>query len=113
MGACGELSPVYYDKQKVLIDRPRLRGKDNKEIPLETFQAFRDPRGMMKSVMKNMVLGISSRNYEEAVEGFMKGYGIKKSSASRHFVKATAQQMSEFLKGISLRLTSQRYLSTG
>jgi transposase-like protein len=102
----GELSPVYYDKQKVLIDRPRLRGKDNKEIPLETFQAFRDPRGMRKSVMKSMVLGISSRNYEEAVEGFIKGYGIKKTSVSRHFVKATADQMREFferdLSGVDL-----------
>ena len=93
-----DLSPVYYDKQKMLIDRPRLRGKSNKEIPLATFQAFRDPRGMRNSVMKNMVLGISSRNYEEAVEGFVKGYGIKKSSVSRHFVKATADQMREFLE---------------
>lgn len=93
-----DLSPVYYDKQKVLIDRPRLRGKDNKEIPLATFQAFRDPKGIRSSVMKNMVLGISSRNYEEAVEGFVKGYGIKKSSVSRHFVKATAEQMREFLE---------------
>jgi putative transposase len=48
--------------------------------------------------MRNMVLGISSRNYEEAVEGFVKGYGIKKSSVSRHFVKATAEQMREFLE---------------
>lgn len=40
-----DLSPVYYDKQKIMIDRPRLRGKDNREIPLETFQAFRDPKG--------------------------------------------------------------------
>jgi putative transposase len=93
-----DLSPVYYDRQKVLIDRPRLRGKDNKEIPLATFQAFRDPRGVRSSVMKHMVLGISSRNYEEAVEGFVKGYGIKKSSVSRHFVKATAQEMREFLE---------------
>ncbi len=93
-----DLSPVYYDKQKVLIDRPRLRGKDNREIPLATFQAFRDPKGMRNSVMKNMVLGISSRHYEEAVEGFVKGYGIKKSSVSRHFVKATAEQMREFLE---------------
>jgi transposase-like protein len=53
---------------------------------------------MRSSVMKNMVLGISSRNYEEAIEGFVKGYGIKKSSVSRHFVKATAQQMREFLE---------------
>ena len=93
-----DLSPVYYDRQKVLIERPRLRGKDNKEIPLGTFQAFRDPSGMRNSVMKNMVLGISSRNYEETVEGFVKGYGIKKSSVSRHFVKATAEQMREFLE---------------
>jgi len=93
-----DLSPVYYDKQKVLIDRPRLRGKNNKEIPLATLQAFRDPKGMRNSVMKDMVLGISSRNYEEAVEGFVKGYGIKKSSVSRHFVKATAEQMRGFLE---------------
>ena len=90
--------PVYYDKQGIIIDRPRLRGKDNKEIPLATYEAFRDPNGMRQSVLKNMVLGISSRNYEEAVSGFMKGYGIKKSSVSRHFVKATAQQMREFLE---------------
>jgi len=93
-----DLSPVYYDKQKVLIDRPRLRGKDNKEIRLATFQSFRDPRVMRSSIMKNMLLGISSRTYEETVEGFVKGYGIKKSSVSRHFVKATAEQMREFLE---------------
>ena len=86
-----DIGPVYYDKQKVLIERPRLRGRNNKEIPLATYQAFQDPSGIRNSVMKNMILGISSRNYEETVESFVKGYGIKKSSASRHFVKATAE----------------------
>jgi len=89
---------VYYDKQKVAIERPRLRGKNNKEIPLATYQAFQDPSGIRNSVMKNMILGISSRNYEETVESFVKGYGIKKSSVSRHFVKATAKQMREFME---------------
>ncbi len=93
-----DLGPVYYEKQKVLIDRPRLRSKDNKEIPLATYQAFGDPRGMRSTVMKNMILGISSRNYAELVEGFVKGYGIKKSSVSRHFVKATSEQMREFME---------------
>lgn len=82
----------------MMMERPRVRGKDNKEIPLTTYEAFRDPGGMKKAVMKNMILGISSRNYEEAVSGSMKGYGIKKSSVSRHFVKATAEQMREFLE---------------
>jgi putative transposase len=94
----GDLRPVFYDKQQVIIERPRVRGKDNKEIPLATYEAFSNPSGMRKSVLKNMVLGISSRNYEEAVSGFMKGYGIKKSSVSRHFVKATTEQMREFLE---------------
>jgi len=93
-----ELSPVYYDRQKVLIDRPRVRGRDNKEIPLETYMALKSPRGMRDTVLKNMVVGISSRNYEETVESMMKGYGIKKSSVSRHFVQATAKQMREFLE---------------
>lgn len=93
-----DLRPVYYDKQEVIIDRPRLRGKDKKEIPLATYEAFRDPHGMRESVLKNMILGISSRDYEEAVSGFLKGYGIKKSSVSRHFVKATAEQMRGFLE---------------
>jgi transposase-like protein len=93
-----DLRPVYYEGQQVIMERPRVRGKDNKEIPLSTYEAFRDPGGMKKAVLKNMILGISSRNYEEAVSGFMKGYGIKKSSVSRHFVKATAEQMREFLE---------------
>ncbi len=94
----GDLRPVYFDKQKVVIERPRLRGKDNREIPLSTYEAFRDPKGMRRHVMKNLVLGISSRNYKEAVESVVKGYGIKKSSVSRHFVEATAEQMREFME---------------
>ncbi len=53
---------------------------------------------MNSAVMRQMIRGISSRNYEEAIEGFIKGYGIKKSSISRHFVKATSEQMREFME---------------
>jgi transposase-like protein len=53
---------------------------------------------MKQAVMKQMILGISSRNYEEAIETFVNAYGIKKSSISRHFVKATAEQMREFME---------------
>lgn len=93
-----DLGSVCYDGQKMLIEHPRLRGKDSKEIPLKTYKAFQSPEGMRDLVSRRMVLGLSSRNYEEAVEGFLKGYGIKKSSVSRHFIKATAQQMREFLE---------------
>ena len=93
-----QIGPIYYDGQKVLIDRPRIRSKENKELALETYIALQNPRKMRKTVLKDMVLGISTRNYEETVEKLLRGYGIKKSSISRHFVQATAAQMREFLE---------------
>jgi len=59
-----QLSPIYYNRQKVLIDRPRLRGKNNKEISLSTYKAFQNPKRMRQSVARQMILGISTRNYE-------------------------------------------------
>ncbi len=93
-----EIGSVCYDAQKIAMERPRLRGKDNKEISLETYKALQSTKGMRETVSRRVVLGLSNRNYEEAIGGFLKGYGIKKSSVSRHFVKATAEQMREFME---------------
>jgi transposase-like protein len=93
-----ELGSVCYDGHKMLIEHPRLRGKDNKEIKLNSYKALQSSKGMDEVIARRMVLGLSSRKYEEAIGGFLKSYGIKKSSVSRHFVKATAEQMREFLE---------------
>ena len=93
-----QIGPIYYEGQKVLIEHPRVLSKENGEIALKTYKAFQSPRKMRKSLLKEMVLGISSRNYEETVEKLLHGYGIKKSSISRHFVQATTEQMQEFLE---------------
>lgn len=93
-----QLGPIYYNGQKMLMEHPRVRGRDNKEIQLSTYKAFQIPRKMTHSVMKNMVFGISSCDYEESIEQFIKGYGIKKSSVSRHFVKPTLDKMRQFME---------------
>ncbi len=89
---------VYFDGQKVNIERPRVRSTKGGEIPLSTYEALRSTSGMKESVLRKMVLGLTSRNYEEATECFLKGYGIKKSSVSRHFVKASSEQMRQFME---------------
>ena len=93
-----EIGSVCYDGQKVLMERPRLRGKNNKEISLDTYKALQSTKGMSEMISRRVVLGLSDRKYEEAIGGFLKGYGIKKSSVSRHFVKATSEQMREFME---------------
>jgi putative transposase len=93
-----QVGTVCFEGQKVLIDRPRIRSKAGKEVSLETYRAFQNPQRMRSTLLKGMVLGISSRNYEETIEKFIQGYGIKKSSISRHFIQATTEQMKEFLE---------------
>jgi transposase-like protein len=93
-----EAGSVYFDGQKVNIERPRVRSTKGGEIPLSTYEALKSSSGMKASVLKKMVFGLTSRNYEEATECFLKGYGIKKSSVSRHFVKASSEQMREFME---------------
>ena len=103
-----QIGPIYYEGQKVLIEHPRIRNKEGKEVPLDTYKAFQNPRRMRNSLLKGMVIGISSRNYEETIEKLIHGYGIKKSSISRHFIQATAEQMREFLErsltGLDIRV---------
>lgn len=90
-----QIGHVYYEGQKVLIEHPRIRSKENTEIPLKTYNAFQGPKAIL---VRDIILGISSRNYEESIEKLLNGYGVKKSSVSRHFVKATSEQMRVFLE---------------
>ena len=41
---------VIFAGRKVAIERPRVRGKDGKEIPLRRYQAFQDDQRMQQSV---------------------------------------------------------------
>jgi transposase-like protein len=94
-----EEGSVCYDQRKVPVLRPRMRSTDGKrEIPLETYTAMRSDKGMRSAIARGVILGLSNQGYEESVGQFLKGYGIKRSSVSRHFVQATGQQMREFME---------------
>ena len=48
---------------------------------------------MQRAVAERLVCGLSTRKYQRTVESVLDGYGIGKSSVSRHFVRATANQL--------------------
>jgi transposase-like protein len=51
---------------------------------------------MPASALAKMVRGVSCRDYAAVVDTARAGFGIEKSSVSRHFVRATQQQLEEF-----------------
>jgi putative transposase len=80
--------------QKVAITRPRVRQTDGGgEVPLEIYSRLQSPEAMPKAVLRRMVRGVSTRDYEHVVDMARDGFGVAKSSISREFVRASAAQV--------------------
>jgi transposase-like protein len=80
--------------QKLPVERPRVRYTQRcGEAELENYARLQSPEAMPQSVLKRLVRGVSCRDYEGVVDMAREGFGVKKSSVSRSFVKASAKEV--------------------
>lgn len=84
---------VIYAGRKVSIQKPRLRHKGGEEQNLKSYQAFQQEGRMQRAVARQLIRQCSTRNYSGAIDDCLEGYGIKKSSVSRHWKVATEAQL--------------------
>lgn len=89
---------VVYAGRKLEIKRPRVRSKEQGELPLQSYQAFQQAGRMQRAVARKLMRHCSTRNYEGALDECLEGYGIKRSSVSRHFKVSTAAELKELLE---------------
>jgi len=91
------LGPVerFSKRQKIALDRPRVRKRGGGEVELESYRKLQQDGRMQRAVCERMVCGLSSRRYGRAVESVLSGYGIARSSVSRHFIRATASELQQ------------------
>jgi len=89
---------VIYGGRKVKLQRPRLRSREDKEVGLDSYAAFQENGKMQQAVERQLIRQCSSRDYAGAVDSCLKGYGIKRSSVSRHWKAATAEQLEQLLR---------------
>lgn len=83
--------------QKVPLERPRVRHTDGSgEAKLAVYQQLQNPENLRGSVLRRIVHGVSARNYERVVEETREGFGVKRSSISRHYVRVMADRIREF-----------------
>jgi transposase-like protein len=77
--------------QKLPIERPRVRRADGGgEVALETYARLQSGDAMPRAVLRRMVRGVSTRDYEGVIDVARDGFGVAKSSVSRGFVRASA-----------------------
>jgi transposase-like protein len=80
--------------QRIVISRLRVRRTNGcGEVPLETYARLQSPEAMPEAVLRRMVRGVSTRDYENIIDLTRDGFGVQKSSVSRDFVRASAAQV--------------------
>ncbi len=80
--------------QKVSINKPRARYRDDRgEVLLETYEQLQRPDAMPRSALAKMVRGVSCRDYEGVLDLACRAVGVKKSSVSRGFVRASTDEL--------------------
>lgn len=95
--------PIGFHGGKTHVRRPRVRGKDKKEIPLPSWQAAQDEDWLGKWAMNLMLINVSTRKFGRAVrlpEGDIpveNGDGTSKSATSRRFVALSAAKMKAWM----------------
>lgn len=98
---------VVIDGQKVPIEKPRVRNRqNNREIVLGSYELFQRGSLLEETVWQKIMYGLTMRSFKEVVQHFMDAYGLEKSTISEHFVEASRkkleQLLSRSLQGLSL-----------
>ena len=80
--------------QKVSLAKPRVRSTHGRgEADLERYRLLQSPSALPQAALDHLVNGVSTRRYERVVQLARQGFGVKKSSVSRGFVRASAAEV--------------------
>lgn len=94
--------------QKATVRKPRMRFTDQRgEAELERYTLLQSPDAMPQSALNHLVNGVSTRRYGKVVNLARDGFGVKKSSVSRGFVRASAQAVQRLAER---KFTDERFV---
>jgi len=90
---------VVFAGRKVAMEKPRVRSADGRsELRLGRWAAFADPQRMQQAVQNKILHRVSCRDYEAVIDDLCDGYGIDRSSVSRHWQAASAKQLAAMME---------------
>jgi putative transposase len=90
---------VIFAGRKVAMEKPRVRSHDGtEELPLRRWDAFAHPVRMEQTVAGRILRRVSCRDYAGTIDDICDGYGIDKSSISRQWQAASAEQLKALME---------------
>ncbi len=89
---------VHWNGRKVGFPNLRVRSFGNEEVRLPSYAKFQEDGTQGRVALRDMMRGVSTRDYGEGVEGFLRGYGATRSSVSRQFMRASEAKLRELME---------------
>jgi len=101
---CGRYSRYGYNPgsvrlgpEKIPIEVPRVYDKEEqKHKSLESYQAVREIPAQDDRIMKAVLYGLSTRDYEGVIGQLAESFGLSSSTVSRAFIERSREQMEAF-----------------
>jgi putative transposase len=111
---------IVLGRQRVAVERPRLRDRSGRELPVETYAKFQNPELFDEAVFCEGIKHVSQRDFEAGLPKIAASFGVSKSSVSRSWIRTTQKQVEQLLsrdlaalKIVALFLDGKRFEKLG
>lgn len=89
---------IFIGQSKARVTKPRAKEKDGSEVQLKTYEKLKNSDAFSEELLGQLMAGLSGRQYKATVARAAEAFGVSQSSVSRHFVRASAKKLKEFLE---------------
>jgi len=80
--------------QRMGVKKPRMK-KNNKDMELASYRALRDFDLLLERVLRHLLSGVATCQYDGLLDEVAGGLGLKKSSVSKAFIRGSRQMLDE------------------
>ena len=90
-------SSIKVGQERLKVDVPRIKHLKNGTVEnVPCFEQLKSIPQPTEDVLKTMMAGVSTRNFEAVREQFLNSFGLSKSSVSRAFIEQSNAALEEF-----------------
>jgi len=88
---------IKMGSERLRVSVPRMYDNEKKNNKsLETYEKLRELQSVDERVLKAVILGLSTRNYEPVIKNLMDSFGISHSSVSNDFIEQSSSRLEMF-----------------
>jgi len=83
--------------RRIRLAVPRIYDNESgSNKPLETYAKLKDVESIDDRILKAVLLGLSTRDYEQVIGNLLDGFGLSSSSVSKEFIEQSSKRLEDF-----------------